>query len=585
MTPLDGGALPTATTWRHLIHHASSVDRHQKTVLFVGVVLLVYAVLCALSGSIWRTNIIFHIYNWYYHYGEGYINRGLMGTLARLFFGDTGKMEPNELIRWLIPTERWLISVEIFLVWLLLVPKIALTKQFSPITRWLLMSFTAVLLLSPIWKYLASFTAAMDKWIYLFILAAIAALIFKRPMIFSIFMVMSILVHRGGVFFTGILILMAWHAAWRLPAFQRQRRTWFFAGLVPLLIFPALALLHDSNRVWSIILKSKAASLLNESPPDGAVGLGAASGGIADIIYIIDDMLLFPQSALLGFLLFAGPPLFLALLFSWVSSHANLRLGDTSPPSALAQYADSLLAPIMTALPLPIIFFAFDWSRFFYWCWLSLTLAFIYHVWYYQSSQASDTKRNKRSLKITAAAVVFIAGTYAGTPLLIAWIDRPFYNPCKRWCSITEHHWGIFITRALHKALIQAPFPLQFNIAERQHRLNSDDSLSQKLSNRGKHSSFYSNDNTLIFSKKFLLYELTRFFVEVTYNGTTPPPLEFQLNAETIPPTKIDNHGIQWSYTIPYQGGNQYYFDIHALGGENYELVSLYMNATYLGQQ
>ena len=73
-------------------------------------------------------------------------------------------------------------------------------QGFFAIVRWLLMAFVAIVLLSPIWKMFATFVGTLDKWIWLFVLLAIAALVFRRPFAFAIFLIISLLVHRGGNF-------------------------------------------------------------------------------------------------------------------------------------------------------------------------------------------------------------------------------------------------------------------------------------------------------------------------------------------------------------------------------------------------
>ena len=102
------------------------IDTNQKAVLSVGVALLFYAVLCALSGQI-RGSDVNTWQNFYLHYGEGYVNCGLVGTLFRLFFGELETAEMSSLVNTL---DFWLTAVEICFLWILLVPRIALAKVF-----------------------------------------------------------------------------------------------------------------------------------------------------------------------------------------------------------------------------------------------------------------------------------------------------------------------------------------------------------------------------------------------------------------------------------------------------------------------
>ena len=424
------------------------IDTNQKAVLSVGVALLFYAVLCALSGQI-RGSDVNTWQNFYLHYGEGYVNCGLVGTLFRLFFGELETAEMSSLVNTL---DFWLTAVEICFLWILLVPRIALAKGFSPIVRWLLMAFVAIVLLSPIWKMFATFVGTLDKWIWLFVLLAIAALVFRRPFAFAIFLIISLLVHRGGIFYAGILALFVWHAVWRIPAFRQRRKTWIVASIVPLITFFVLWALHNSDRVLLVYAQSKIAHLYDINRPGGPFGISAVGGGIKDMLFITQNWLLYPKGTILGVLFYAGPALATAILFSWSCASAGLGFGNLPQPlsrlAALAKRTEIRLPMAATMAPLPINLLAYDWSRFLYWCWLGLTLALVYHVWFFRilTVKRKEKKRQRRKtvmpLKLTIVGVAFSAFVLAGSPLIVAWLTEIAPASCVRWCAVTNHSLG-----------------------------------------------------------------------------------------------------------------------------------------------
>ena len=129
--------------------------------------------------------------------------------------------------------------------------------------------------------------------------------------------------------------------------------------------------------------------------------------------------LLYPKGTILGVLFYAGPALATAILFSWSCASAGLGFGNLPQPlsrlAALAKRTEIRLPMAATMAPLPINLLAYDWSRFLYWCWLGLTLALVYHVWFFRilTVKRKEKKRQRRKtvmpLKLTIVGVAFSA--------------------------------------------------------------------------------------------------------------------------------------------------------------------------------
>ena len=282
------------------------IDTNQKAVLSVGVALLFYAVLCALSGQI-RGSDVNTWQNFYLHYGEGYVNCGncgLVGTLFRLFFGELETAEMSSLVNTL---DFWLTAVEICFLWILLVPRIALAKGFFANSALVAHGFCCNRAIVSDMENVCDFCWHLGQMDLAFCVAGHSgAGVFRRPFAFAIFLIISLLVHRGGIFYAGILALFVWHAVWRIPAFRQRRKTWIVASIVPLITFFVLWALHNSDRVLLVYAQSKIAHLYDINRPGGPFGISAVGGGIKDMLFITQNWLLYPKGTILGVLFYAA---------------------------------------------------------------------------------------------------------------------------------------------------------------------------------------------------------------------------------------------------------------------------------------
>ncbi|MGI9346904.1 MAG: hypothetical protein ACR2PV_02815, partial [Gammaproteobacteria bacterium] len=150
----------------------------------------------------------------------------MVGTLVKFIYAPAVTAEDLEIF---VPaTGRFFFFFNLVLLWALLAPRIVLGRFTLP-TKWMLMAFTAVTLAAPHWKIYSYSITNLDNWVNACALLSLAALIFKRPALFAVFIMTGFMINRLMLPFAALLFLLALHAVWRREDFRHRARAWLSA--------------------------------------------------------------------------------------------------------------------------------------------------------------------------------------------------------------------------------------------------------------------------------------------------------------------------------------------------------------------
>ena len=574
-------------------------DENTRWLCVAAVVLLVFALAAAffIQAPVDQNIIV----NWYLSYDHGYIHRGLIGGVLKLLYGGS---PPLDAMMRIIPRADYAaLFFNIVFLWALLTFLI-LSGRFSARAKWMLLAFTALLLTAPIWKTLALNIGYMDKWVFLFALLALAAIVFRRPALFAIFCVLGIMTHRGmGAYFPS-LTLMVLFAVWRMPEFRSQAKRWIVAAAVPFAAFFLLSWANDAERGLLVLAESSDSQSVNNSAVVGNKSLSSL------IALLTSSWRIFPGSAFFGFLFFGLPPLLAALLFALGCKMAGLKLGDDATSGGrfarIASHGGLLLPFVAAAGPLPMHFVAHDWSRLFYWSWIGLALGVVYWIRFSRQEQRKQKKSKRKNEKpalrretgvaaLTLSAA-FCAWVFGGMPLISSHLTRPAKVDCRRWCvaGATENFVGKWAAESMHRVLLAAPFPFDADAAHLSALFRYRVSILEPLANVDVPHFFDPyiqgadlvkiEDEAIVVPSDyryslapnfFLLSQGQNFVFKAKHQSAGIPPLELRLNGQSLSPQTADADESTWSYTLPQTAF--YDFDLRSTGGAEFTLWGVSM--------
>lgn len=451
--------------------------RHLQLALLAAAALFILAFALA-SGLFWKNTPVddMQAINWFSNYSLGYNNRALLGSIFQLFHGAPSLA----VVRKVVPVwDYYLLALLIAAAWALLVPRILLLPV-SAARKWLLLSLAAVLLLAPVWRANAIHIGFMDKWMLLAAFAALAALIANRPWLYAALACAAIPIHSAMPFYTLLFLLLIAHAAVYVPRTRRHWRAWLAAAALPLCLALLLYLINDPQHI--VDLARKYHFTVNGEIPIGVYE--SFTSPIAGHGIWKAQWLMFPRNFWLGILIFGGAPVALALAAAVCLKKAGgnapqrlaaaARLARRPALAAAARFIDRrhLLIVLLLAsiFCLPIHIFAVDWSRFFYWGWWGVLIAFSYLLHAMPPAAASKEQRAKskewkeNTLAGAAAAFFFaLAYLYGGAPLNVSHINRPWVFPCKQLCIpyLTVNPLGRTYSLRVHSLLTASLVPIE----------------------------------------------------------------------------------------------------------------------------
>ncbi|MGI9347827.1 MAG: hypothetical protein ACR2PV_07565 [Gammaproteobacteria bacterium] len=459
------------------------LDRHQQGIMLIGVAMLMVAVITVLSiGQPLVVNDT-QLPNFFVNYQYGYVHRGLLGSILSVLFGDFTRAQ-IDLYAPLF--QRGLAIFLMILLWLGLIPKIALSQSYSPPMRWWLLAFSSVLLVAPIWKMESNWFGFMDVYIFFTALLAGAALIARRLLWFAILLLIMQMFHRGGFLMSFSLSIMAVYAAWFSPAFFRKRKKWLAAAVFPAIFFVLANWLHNSEHTARILAEAN----IYDSTTLETILAGAA-GGLRLVqrqltLYFVD----YPNIFIWHVIIFALPPFLLSALFFWFRKKTALGFWDRPnapdfPPPEKWMLKMEFFIPVAAAMTsLPITLVAVDIARLMFWGWFNLSLITVCQLWIFSAPQKAGVKTTKRvrkrqkrehqkpaTLWATTILLASLAYTYAGSPWHNSHIGYVAFLRCTQYCIplINNNPLASYYNNFVSRKLSYIHYPLHFDAVKSRH--------------------------------------------------------------------------------------------------------------------
>ena len=504
------------------------------------------------------------LFNWFASYECGYINRGLVGTMVKFIFAPAVTVEDLEIF---VPAAgRFLLFFNLVLLWALLVPRIVLGR-FTPSTKWMLMAFTAVILTAPNWKIYSHFVTTLDNWVNACVLLSLAALIFKRPVLFAVFIMAGFMINRLMLPFAALLFLLALHAVWRREDFRRQARVWLSA-------ITACFLLMGLSM---IIANDPVCSLQRSNLPQDSI-VWESLKYLHSLNHMIDYMLnkwtLYPYTFLFGLLYFFAPAALVAVLFIWGCSRVRLQFGDGKAAPIANHRLSFLLSAGERLLPLfgvlatvGMIFVAIDFARVLLWSWFGLTLIIVYYVWF-AAAPAAKQQQQQRKVKqqqqrkiinplpqsLLTVFMFTIAYGFGGTPFVWSNIDFPQLGilQCRQWCLrplTIGNPLGDWYAASLRQVYGTSGLPFYATAAQAKKLGLENIAIRDFILRNGKliiPQGFTENIITL----EFTIPAGARFSYTIRHDSKTTAPLILTINDYDAAPTAATLEATTWQYVM-----------------------------------
>lgn len=385
-----------------------------------GTVALLAAMHLASVSSDFR--LVAGLHRWLMTYAEGFHRRGMVGTLFQSLVGG----EPRDAQ---IALASQISAAGTFL-WLgaafaLIVFAAARIKDRALMGATL--AFGALALINPMWTTRAHDNGYLDWLVGLAVAGALAAFVFRRPVLSGVLAAVGILAYWGTIFVwlpLGFLIACLLlrdapaHGAAGICGLDRVRAACREREIFALLLPPATALLtalfHDNDAAVAQLTRIGGQEHIIEQTFSGV------GGAMANQV----ETLLLNWRAYLGVAaVYVFPPALCAALWAV----ALRRLGRVMFQLA---WLDTTAAVLATLAPLSFLLIAFDLSRLMAWSYSALLVVAVF--WLVLARPAPEARR--RAVWPWTVTPVVLAGFFWTAPTIYAWADLSHLIPCERFC-------------------------------------------------------------------------------------------------------------------------------------------------------
>ena len=528
---------------------------------------------------------------WYYTYEHGLVPRGLRGTVVNYFYGPLSVEDMRSLIA---RAERILIVVVAIMFWGMLVPRIW-TCGFPDRTKMMLVAFSAVLLLAPVWRFFGFMAGFGDEWTALLGVLAFFSFLGKRPFIYACCIVIGYMIHPQGLIYACMLAMFVVHSILRNPAYAQRWRTWLAAAIFPLCIIAslyslfsqdtshdALALIYSENNHKFSLLLEHWLSHVRWLHAEGT----SFSGHIT--AYVLSELaekplwyakLLLPnvmQTAIYG------------ILFSYAC--VRCRISEKAGFLAAGQPLLAKLVPhecyIITmgsfALFLPLVIFAPDRERFLHIAWIGMSMATAYLLWFYASAASGARENNmqepvKTRRAAPGAITVFMAVwayAFAGAPLIVL---RELHDVCVL-CQgptylLNKNPLGEWFSQGIYEIKATGNTSYHFD-AKKFHSFQMFMFASPKLYRLENGKLWISKDMRakLLLKQNFIVNGGQTAEFELNHEGETSNPVILNNCNRRIPAIHADKNKTIWRYQI--EETQRACFTLFSVSERDYRIVN-----------
>ena len=362
------------------------------------------------------------LHRWLMTYAEGFHRRGLVGTLFQFAAGDESRDGQVALA-------SQVDTVGLYLWW---AGAFALTVFAAARTRdrtvmWVALAFGAFAFLNPMWTTRAHDNGYLDWLAGLTVAGALAAFLFRRPVLSGLLAAFGILAYWGttfvwltpGLLIAGLLLreALARESAGpggfgRILAAGRRREA--FALWLPPAAALLAALLHDNDAAIAELKRIGGQEHIIEQTFSGAWGAVLNQA----------ESLRLNWRAWLGLAaVYVFPPALCAAL--WTG--ALHRLGRSLfRPAGL----DTAMAVLATLAPVSFLVVAFDLSRLMAWSYFGFFGVMVF--WLARARPGPEARRG--AAWPWAVAPVALAAFFWTSPTIYAWADLSHLILCERSC-------------------------------------------------------------------------------------------------------------------------------------------------------
>lgn len=508
-------------------------------------------------------------FQYYLHYGEGYVHRGLIGSLVRFFVGVVDE-------RWLhnfIPRIEIVLNIfNMIFLWGLLMPRIL--TAFLPSAQLPLIAFAGLLLLSPMWGELVIRDGYFDEHIHIFALFGMVALLTRRPLLVAVCGLIAILIHRQGIFYAGLLAMFALHLILYNKQYRDHWRRWLAVAIFFPTVFIILQLLNDNEAALKILRDSNVDKIIKEL--DFLQKSNFSVGGYK-VSQIYSMMAIKPEFILQSILIYGAPPLLAALFLPYMAMKLNLSFIGASP---MVRYLGMALPSAATVMGLPMLFLTHGNSRNWHLMWIFLALVLVYYVWFLLPVAKKNKKQRVRGAhvfaKMSAIGFFTVMWVYGGSPILMASYERTWIFPCRQFCmpGITSH-FGNDIVRRLWEWQVGGIFPMSINAGDYEDLFGFP---YRDLREQDGAISIPAEYPNTVFSHILTIPVPSNIHVVVRHHAAMSHPLRFSIRegGGEQKPTYTDNNKTEW--ILPFNGSGLLTADFKAAPdvGE-FKLVSVHI--------
>lgn len=400
----------------------------------------------------------YRLTDYYFNYSQGYINRGLVGSIIYYFYG-----VPNEaVLQSIIPQfNSYFIRAVLLLFWLLLfIPLVR--RNLTPSMCWLLVAFSVFILLAPIWRF-ENHYQHLDLYLLFCSLIALICLLKRGSLLMPLPLVLGILIHPLMLLFIVLFVVLIVHACLTKQEYFEKWKQW-------LVVFGIVFVVYIGTRV--------------ADDPNLNIALLKEYGYAwqADLVWLEKDFLYTFEhnfsyiygllrshtSVMLLFFLFLVVPLVLSLLIAkqWSKSEYSKplenKIGQLSIIQWLLKYDKQLLlaAGILWFAPTAIVIH--DTYRVFILGYWSLGIVLIYLLWKSPVTTEQPPRTRQYQRYFLALFVGLFAYASGGAPL----IDFPEHSPRLHQCELnclsmlTENRLGNFYSHSVYNLFSSQLFPI-----------------------------------------------------------------------------------------------------------------------------
>lgn len=402
--------------------------------------------------------------DYYYNYSQGYLHRGLVGSILQFFYG----MPSEDLVQSVIPQFNFVFLriIIVLLGVLLFVPLARLNITHS--LRWLLFGYCTLILCAPIWRY-ENFYNHMDPYLYFFAIIGLLCILNRWPIVMVLPLIFGFLIHPLMVMYIALLACIVVHACATDKTYSDFSWHWLSSfGFVFILIL-VLNLVNDPNRNLILLTQYDYSYYHDFSwlKLDFLHTFENASN------YILGEWRIQTKLMLLSLFLFLIIPLSLFILLGYELTReptlVNSMLSNEKTKYRILQWLianDKLFlisAGILCFVPSTIV--VVDSHRMYLLGFWSVGLVLAYLLWSNQEHKNSSNAPQKSCSFIRTlltAITMILAYTIGGSPL----IDFPEKSPkvyaCEINCSpiFTDNMLGNLYTDIIYKLFYNSQFPM-----------------------------------------------------------------------------------------------------------------------------